>query len=129
MANTLIGELVVDYQGGGIFSSPEAISYLRQPPIESEKVVVTAIVDDLMEAVTHLGPHRDLLYAVLFSTCERNLERAGSQFSVTEEAVMETTINGVCELLQRRADPQDVVVIAAMGAAFMARTATWESLR
>ncbi|MDA2974002.1 MAG: hypothetical protein O2986_05570 [Actinomycetota bacterium] len=130
MRESQIGDLILDYQGGGIAGSAAALAYMRSAPTEDEIERAKEITRSVLELLTEVGAVFNLLNPLLIVKTLEVLGREGQDLSSTEYGVLEATATAVCHLAGRRdATMDDVMRVVVVGTTLGVRTATWESLR
>ena len=128
-----IGDLILDYQGGGLLGSEEAGGYIRSSPSEGDLERAQEVTESVLALLTEIGPVFDLLQQLLITRTLEVLGREGQELSATEHAVLDATATAVCLLSEKwrrgGATVEDVMRVVVVGTTLAVRTATWESLR
>lgn len=122
LANEL-GDLMLDYQGGGLM--PRNISALTRPVSSDDLEKTSEVMEAAIEVLKELGPNWEMLHMVLITSCEDVFDRPISELLDVEKAILRSTTEAAVRLY-RAGENDSVIKILGFGIAAFSRAYDWD---
>lgn len=118
-----LGDLILDYQGGGL--APRNTSALNRPVSSEDLEKTSEVLEAAIEVLKALGPNWDMLHMVLITSCEETFGRPISELLDVEKAVLRSTTEAAVRLY-RAGENDSVIKILGFGIAAFSRAFDWD---
>lgn len=127
----LLSAVILDYQGGGLTTTPESIEILRRVPSVELQEQMMGTTDATLELFTSLdgsAASQGIAHGIFVTSLWDSLEMTADDILPVHRAISEGTISAIVGLLQRKRF-EDAIFVALLGQCLYMNAADWQNSR